>query len=105
MIPAHTRGSSSGRAGMEQAPKRHWADLTTDEFRALDAATIAVLPVAAIEQHGPHLPLSVDRDLAEAILARALDHVPADLPVLVLPMLAVGRSLEHIAFPGTLSLS
>jgi creatinine amidohydrolase len=90
---------------MERAPKRHWADLTADEFRALDAATIAVLPVAAIEQHGPHLPLSVDRDLTEAILARALDHVPADLPVLVLPMTAVGLSLEHVAFPGTLSLS
>lgn len=84
---------------------RYWADLTTAEFSQLDLArTIAVLPVAAIEQHGPHLPLSVDTDLANGMVAAAMGHLPADLPVLFLPTQAVGFSPEHGAFAGTLSL-
>ena len=64
--------------------KRYWADLTTAEFRALDVSrTIAVLPVGAIEQHGPHLPVSVDRDIVEEIVARAAPRLD-DLPVLFL---------------------
>jgi len=47
-------------------PSRYWADLSTRDFAQLDAArAIAVLPLGATEQHGPHLPLSVDTDLAE----------------------------------------
>ena len=85
--------------------KRYWADLTAAEFRALDAArTIAVLPVGAIEQHGPHLPVSVDRDIVEEIVARAAPRLD-DLPVLFLPTMPIGKSNEHIAFPGTLTLS
>ena len=85
--------------------KRYWADLTAAEFRALDAArTIAVLPVGAIEQHGPHLPVSVDRDIVEEIVARAAPRL-GDLPVLFLPTMPIGKSNEHIAFPGTLTLS
>ena len=85
--------------------KRYWADLTAAEFRALDVTrTIAVLPVGAIEQHGPHLPLSVDRDIVEEIVARAAPRL-GDLPVLFLPTMPIGKSNEHIAFPGTLTLS
>lgn len=85
---------------------RFWADLTTRDFAALDpAATVAVLPVGATEQHGPHLPLSVDQTLVDAIVAEALPHVPAALPVLVLPTQAVGYSTEHSRFAGTLTLS
>jgi creatinine amidohydrolase len=65
---------------------------------------VAVLPVAATEQHGPHLPLSVDADLADGIVAAALPHLPADLPVLFLPTQAVGFSPEHARFAGTLTL-
>jgi creatinine amidohydrolase len=80
--------------------------MTTAEFAALDAGrAIAVLPVGSIEQHGPHLPVWVDSCINEAILARALDRLPADVPVTVLPLQAVGKSDEHLAFPGTLSLS
>ena len=66
--------------------------------------TIAVLPVAATEQHGPHLPLSVDRMLVDGVIAAALPHLPDDLPVLILPNQAVGLSPEHAAFAGTLTL-
>lgn len=89
-----------------RSPVRFWAELKTTDFAALDpASTVAVLPVAATEQHGPHLPLGVDTVLADGILAAALPHLPADASVLVLPTQAVGLSPEHTAFAGTLSLS
>lgn len=85
---------------------RFWADLNTRDFARLDAAsTVAVLPVAATEQHGPHLPLSVDQTLVDGVIAAALPHLPAELPVLFLPTQAVGYSPEHQAFAGTLTLS
>ena len=84
---------------------RFWSDLTTADFARLDLGrTIAVLPVAATEQHGPHLPLSVDADLVDGIVAAALPHLAADLPALFLPTQAVGFSPEHARFPGTLTL-
>jgi creatinine amidohydrolase len=87
-------------------PSRFWADLRTTDFAQLDpAATVAMLPVAAIEQHGPHLPLAVDRDLVDEIVAQALADLPAELPVLVLPTQQIGYSPEHVQFPGTLTLS
>ena len=87
-------------------PARSWLDLTTEEFRTRDMGrAIAVLPVAAVEQHGPHLPVGVDTFINEGYLARAVELVPDDLDVLVLPVQAVGKSNEHLAFPGTLTLS
>lgn len=87
-------------------PSRFWADLVTDDFATLDLdRVIAVLPVAATEQHGPHLPLSVDADIAQGVVQACLPHLPADLPALFLPPQAVGFSPEHRAFAGTLSLS
>jgi creatinine amidohydrolase len=89
-----------------QPKSRFWADLSARDFALLDAArTIAVLPVAAIEQHGPHLPVSVDTTLVDGVIAAALPHLAADLPVLFLPTQQVGKSNEHLRFPGTLSLS
>ncbi len=87
------------------APPRFWADLKSPDFARMDLARcIAVLPVAAIEQHGPHLPLHVDTALVEGVIAAALPHLPAALPVLFLPTQAIGFSPEHTAFAGTLSL-
>jgi len=86
-------------------PSRFWADLCTRDFVQLDPArTIAVLPVAATEQHGPHLPLSVDTVLADGIVAASLPHLSPELNVLFLPTQAVGLSPEHARFPGTLTL-
>ncbi|HEY0824848.1 MAG TPA: creatininase family protein, partial [Ramlibacter sp.] len=86
-------------------PSRFWADLATTDFATLDpAATVAVLPLGATEQHGPHLPLAVDQCLVDGIVAQALPQLPADLPVLVLPTQQVGYSPEHADFAGTLTL-
>ena len=86
-------------------PSRFWADLCTRDFAQLDPArTIAVLPVAATEQHGPHLPLSVDSVLADGIVAASLPHLAPELSVLFLPTQVVGLSPEHARFPGTLTL-
>src|SRR5215831_6713423 len=91
---------------MSVLPRRVWREMTTREFAGLDAErVIAVLPVGSIEQHGPHLPVGVDSTINETILARALELLPPDLPVTVLPMTYVGKSDEHLAFPGTLTLS
>jgi creatinine amidohydrolase len=89
-------------------PKRDWMDMTWQEIAGAAEAVhrwIAVLPLAAVEQHGPHLPLGVDSYIAEAYLARVRDILPADLPVTFLPVQRVGVSVEHLAFPGTLTLS
>ena len=87
------------------ATPRFWANLKSPDFAGLDLARcIAVLPVAAIEQHGPHLPLNVDTTLVEGVIAAALPQLPTDLPVLFLPTQAVGLSPEHAAFAGTLTL-
>ncbi len=87
------------------APSRFWADLKSPDFAQLDLPRcIAVLPVAATEQHGPHLPLNVDAALVDGVVAAALPHLPSTLPVLFLPTQAVGLSPEHMAFAGTLTL-
>ncbi len=91
---------------MPALPTRFWAEMTWTDFRSADMAeVIAVLPVAATEQHGPHLPLGVDTFITEGYLARVIARLPGDLPVLFLPVQAVGVSIEHNDFPGTLSLS
>jgi creatinine amidohydrolase len=88
---------------------RLWSDWSTRDFARAQAngtlaQTIAVLPVAATEQHGPHLPLSVDTNLVDGVIAASLAHIATDVPALFLPTQAVGLSPEHAAFPGTLTL-
>ena len=85
---------------------RYWSELRSNDFARIDPeATVAVLPVAAVEQHGPHLPLNVDTALVDGVIAAALPHLPTDAPVLVLPTQQVGLSPEHERFAGTLTLS
>jgi creatinine amidohydrolase len=83
-----------------------WSDLSTLEFAKLDwSRLIVVLPVAAIEQHGPHLPVGVDAMIMDRMIARIAARLPQDVRVLFLPVQSVGVSTEHCGFPGTLSLS
>ena len=87
-------------------PSKFWMDWTWPDFAAADLGNmVAVLPVAAVEQHGPHLPVGVDTFIMDGYLRRVAETMPADLPVLFLPVQPVGKSNEHVAFPGTLSLS
>lgn len=86
-------------------PRRHWSELTTEDFKRPNVAEwIAVLPVAAIEQHGPHLPLSTDTVIAEGHVARTIERLPPDLPAVFLPVQSIAWSLEHVSSPGTLTL-
>src|ERR1700751_408824 len=86
--------------------KRIWSELNTNDFVGLDPEmTIAVLPVAATEQHGPHLPVMTDTAIAEGMIALLRQRMPSELRVLVLPIQSIGKSNEHILSPGTLTLS
>jgi len=90
------------------APDRthRWDGLRSPQFKTVDAnRAVAVLPLGATEQHGPHLPLSVDTVLVEGVVNAALPHLSAQDPVWVLPTQALGLSTEHQAFEGTLTLS
>lgn len=82
----------------------YWQDLTTRDFDRIDPeAAVALLPVAAVEQHGPHLPLATDALINAGIVARTLERLPPDLCLRVLPALTIGHSLEHSAYAGTLT--
>lgn len=101
------RGAAVTGDNLRMVLKSHWWwDLTTQDFSGLDVErAVAILPVGAVEQHGPHLPIRVDAAINAGIIARAVELMPADCPALVLPMMSVGKSDEHLAFPGTLTLS
>jgi len=84
----------------------YWSELSLRDFSAQDMSrVIAVLPVAAIEQHGPHLPLGVDAMIMEECLCRAVARRPRDIDIAILPIQKIGVSIEHQDFSGTLTLS
>ena len=86
-------------------PPRDWAEIDWPSISSADAARwIAVLPLAATEQHGPHLPLETDVMIGEAYLARVRELLPPGVPAAFLPVQPVGISTEHIHYPGTLTL-
>jgi creatinine amidohydrolase len=87
----------------------YWADWSTRDFAELQRLSglenlIAVLPVAATEQHGPHLPMCVDSAIVDGVVSAAVEQLTADTPALFLPTQAVGFSPEHASFAGTLTL-
>jgi creatinine amidohydrolase len=85
--------------------KRDWAEMTWEDFADANPSWVAVLPIAAVEQHGPHLPLGTDSFIVEAYLARARKLLPDALKVAFLPLQTIGTSHEHRAFAGTLTLA
>ncbi len=86
--------------------KRYWSDYTSEAFSRLDREQIvAVLPVGATEQHGPHLPLSVDAAIANGIVQATIEKLPASSKALFLPTQAIGKSNEHARYTGTLTFS
>ena len=79
--------------------------MTTNEFERLDKdRVIALLPVGATEQHGPHLPVCVDAAINAGVLNRAMELLPPEIPLTRLPPLPFGKSVEHDDFAGTISL-
>src|SRR4030081_1097720 len=87
-------------------PPRDWTAIHWPDIAKQDAARwIAVLPLAATEQHGPHLPLRTDVLIAQAYLARVRDLLPENIPATFLPIEEIGISTEHTDYPGTLTLS
>jgi creatinine amidohydrolase len=92
--------------GEPRVQSGYWQDRTTADFRLVDPEkTVALLPVAAVEQHGPHLPLSTDAAINDGVVRAALERVPAAASLWVLPPQNVGLSPEHTSFPGTLTVA
>ena len=88
------------------AGKRFWSELKSGEFATLDpSSTLAILPVAATEQHGPHLPVMTDTAIAEGMIKTVLARLPAELNVLFLPIQTIGKSNEHLRSAGTITFS
>jgi creatinine amidohydrolase len=91
---------------LQSLPSHWWWELSTRDFATLDlSGVVAILPVGAVEQHGPHLPVCVDAAINNAVIDRAVSMMRDTSPILVLPPCSIGKSTEHTAFPGTLTLS
>ena len=83
-------------------PSVMWKELTAEDLRAKAAENaIVVLPVASMEQHGPHLPVGVDTFLCEAVCQGGAELAIKDVPVVVAPTLWCGMAEHHMAFGGT----
>lgn len=83
----------------------YWHDVKTTDLNTLPDGLIAILPLGATEQHGPHLPLGTDTVQVNAVLAALWPLLPPSAHVLALPTLAITKSDEHRNFPGTLAIS
>lgn len=79
-----------------------WMELTAPDLRDLaQRDAFVILPVASMEQHGPHLPVGVDTILCEGVCKLAAEHVKAEMPVVVAPTLWCGMAEHHMAYGGT----
>lgn len=87
-------------------PNRDYTLMSEDQIQSADTSDwIAVLPLGAHEQHGPHLPFETDTIIAKGMACALAERVPADLPVTFLPAEPVGYSIEHMDFEGSKTLS
>jgi creatinine amidohydrolase len=83
-------------------PYLSWTDIAALPDRE---NTVIILPVAAIEQHGPHLPCAVDSLIAAGVTGKALERLSPSVPAYALPPQMYGKSDEHLHFPGTMTLT
>ncbi|PHP66418.1 creatininase [Zhengella mangrovi] len=87
-------------------PRRHYNQMTAGELSGAKAGGwIAVLPLGATEQHGPHLPFETDTIIAEGVAERLVKRAPAGLPLTILPAEPVGYSVEHLDVAGSRTLA
>ncbi len=86
-------------------PPVRWSDAAAGLSREDRRDWIAVLPLGAHEQHGPHLPFETDTLIVEGLVDRIVAALPAGLPVSFLPAEPVGYSIEHMDVDGTRSLT
>ena len=90
---------------MSDRRKIWWGDFATTDFQNIDPMeTIALLPIAATEQHGPHLGCGTDATIARGMLKTLTPLLPRDLDLRILPIQSVGKSNEHLHAPGTLTI-
>lgn len=83
-------------------PYLSWTDVDALEDKA---NTVIVLPVGAIEQHGPHMPCAVDSIVAAGVVGKAMEKLPAEIPAYAMAPITYGKSDEHLHFPGTMTLT
>ena len=83
-------------------PYLSWTDVDALEDKA---NTVIVLPVGAIEQHGPHMPCAVDAIVAAGVVGKAMEKLPAEIPAYAMAPITYGKSDEHLHFPGTMTLT
>ncbi|MCZ2811989.1 creatininase family protein [Modestobacter sp. VKM Ac-2979] len=95
------------QSGESRQRWHRWEELKRHEIAALAPEALVVIPVGAIEQHGPYLPTGTDITLSTRVVELALDRVGvrADAPFLFAPFLRIGCSAHHLPFGGTISLS
>jgi creatinine amidohydrolase len=97
-------GRQSGDSGPQKSVLLR--ELTWQEIEPLaNSETVVILPTAAVEQHGRHLPLEVDARIVEEVSRRAAERVVDRVPVLVTPVVWSGVSGYHMSFAGTMTLS
>ena len=83
-------------------PSVMWKELTAEDLRAKAAEdAIVVLPIASMEQHGPHLPVGVDTYLCEAVCKAGAELAVQSVPCVVAPTLWCGMAEHHMAYGGT----
>src|SRR5260370_8834953 len=82
-----------------------FAEMNREQLTAEAPAALAILPIGATEQHGPHLPTGTDCFTVENVARAAAEHASAEVPIIIAPVLPFGSSHHHFVFGATLSFS
>jgi creatinine amidohydrolase len=80
------------------------SERTTEEVKkALEKTDMAIVPFASTEQHSRHLPLGTDSIMTYEITKRVAEKINKEFPVLIAPLISIGKSIEHMTFEGTIT--